>query len=97
MYVGVVLCYTSMHMHTSGEYNPDGCYTCGTMVADDEWYIGNISFADLRLHRLHDTLPNCEAVHNMLTDEQIWRQSEHRICLDCSDIVFVGFAARVVH
>ena len=47
------------------------------------------SFADLRLHRRHDTLPNCEAVHDMLTDEQVWRQSEHRICLDCSDVVFI--------
>ena len=48
-----------------------------------------VCFADVPgLHRLYDRLPNCEAVHDLLSDEENFRTGEHRVCRDCYQIIF---------
>ena len=88
---GAAATFDRLRLHARGHYHVEGCYTCGAMVDDDDWVTTDVSFADLRLHRMHDFLPNCKAVHDLLTDEHHWMQSEHRICRDCSDIVFTWY------
>ena len=78
-----------LRSQAQGEYHADGCYLCGTMVPIYYWMVTEVCFADVPgLHRLHDRLPDCEAVHDMLSDDNNFLTGEHCICRDCYQIMF---------
>ena len=78
-----------LRSQAQGEYHADGCYLCGDMVEFLNRVVTEVCFADVPgLHRLYDRLPNCEAVHDLLSDEENFRTGEHRVCRDCYQIIF---------
>ena len=87
--LGAGATFALLRSQAQGEYHADGCYLCGDRIEVLNRVVTEVYFADVPgLHRLHDRLPDCEAVHAMLSDDNNFRTGEHCICRDCYQIIF---------
>ena len=87
--LGAGATFALLRSQAQDDYQADGCYLYGVMVEVLNRVVTEVCFADVPgLHRLYDRLPNCEAVHDMLTDDDNFRTGEHCICRDCYQIIF---------